>query len=411
MQQNRYPLEELVGAILSPFEQFLRRTTAGGIVLMGTTVTALLIANLPVGAAFHHFWEQTLTVGVGGLQLHMSVHHFVNDGLMALFFLIVGLELKRELTVGELSSLRDAILPVIAAAGGMLAPALIYLAFNRQGAAVSGWGIPTATDIAFAVGILALLSRRIPRNLVIFLTALAIADDLGAVLIIAVFYTKTLNWIALGYVAICCLILAVLNRGGIRHLLPYGIAGLLLWLAFLESGIHATMAGVILASAIPSRPASASDRQPDCIVQSPQQRLEHALTPWVTFVVIPLFALVNAGISFADVAFGENVTHPVTIGVVSGLVLGKFIGIGGASLLAVGTGLAKLPDGVGPWHILGAAWLAGIGFTMSIFISGLAFPGDPHFIENAKLGILLGSLLAAIIGTVWLSFVASRSKR
>lgn len=449
MKQDHYPLEKIFGKIITPFEQFLQRTTAGGIVLIGSTIITLTIANLYWGDAFRQFWEQPLILGIGSQQLEMSIRHFVNDGLMALFFLLVGLELKRELMVGELSSLKDAALPIIAAAGGMLVPALIYYALNTQGATASGWGIPTATDIAFAVGILVLLSWRIPRNLVIFLTALAIADDLVAVLIIAVFYTKSLNLIALGYSFSFFLLLVIFNRAGIRRILPYGILGFLLWLALLKSGIHATMAGVILAFTIPARPAFTPDQldgrlgelqfafhkvseKPDAAdrplsyqrmsiiaqnleqtaynVQSPQQRLEHVLTPIVTFAVIPLFALVNAGISFSEIRFSESMTHPVTIGVILGLVLGKFLGISGASLLAVKIGLARLPAGVNWRHICGVAWLGGIGFTMSIFISQLAFIGAINLEENAKLGILLGSLISAIIGTAWLYFSTSKRK-
>jgi len=450
MKRNRYPLENLFGRILGPFEEFLKRTTAGGIVLMVTTVLALIVANLPWGAAFHDLWEQSVTVGLGGYRLTMSLHHVVNEGLMALFFLLVGLELKRELMVGELSSPKQAILPVIAAAGGMIVPAAIYFVLNPQGPAASGWGIPTATDIAFAVGILVLLARRIPRNLVVFLTALAIADDLGAVLIIAVFYTKALHWGSLGYAFLCLLVLVLFNRGGIRNNPAYGAVGLLLWLALLKSGIHATMAGVVLAFTIPAKPAFAPDYPDFCLaelpsalrrddpaeeteeegapdrraavvgrhmerlahdVQSPQQRLEHALAPWATFVVIPLFALANAGISFSHIGLRETLAHPVAIGVILGLVAGKFIGISGASLLAIRFGLAGYPAGVTWRHICGVGWLGGIGFTMSIFISQLAFAGTPDFAENAKLGILLGSSIAAVVGTAWLYVAAPPDRR
>jgi Na+:H+ antiporter, NhaA family len=443
MNQDQYPLEKLFGRILSPFEAFLQRTTAGGIVLIGTTILALIIANLPGGSTFYHFWEQPLIIGIGIYHLDMSIHHFVNDGLMTLFFLLVGLELKRELMVGELSSLKDAALPVIAAFGGVLIPALIYHFHNPSGDAAFGWGIPTATDIAFAVGILVLLSWRIPRNLIIFLAALAIADDLVAILIIAVFYSKTLNIISLIYALFFFMTLVLFNRGGIRYNLPYGIIGFALWLALLKSGIHATLAGVILAFTIPAKPEIKPDQlyrrleeleftlynkseqldstyeplsnqrmaitahnleQTAQKCQSPQQRLEHVLTPIVTFVVIPLFALVNAGLSFSGIRFEDSVLHPVTIGVVLGLVLGKFLGISGASFLALRLGFARLPAGVNMLHICGVAWLGGIGFTMSIFISQLAFIGRPDFIENAKIGILLGSFISAVIGTVWLFF-------
>ena len=444
-----YPLEPLFGRILSPFEQFLRRTTAGGIVLIATTVVALALAAVFGADAMHRFTEQPLGFSAGGRpRLELSLHQWINDGLMSLFFLLVGLELKREILVGELSSLKDAALPVIAAVGGMVLPALIYLAFTAGTPAASGWGIPMATDIAFAVGILVLLAWRIPKNLIIFLTALAIADDLGAVLVIAVFYTENLNLGALGIAAALFAVLALLNRGGVRHPLPYGLVGVLLWLAVHASGVHATLAGILLAMAIPARPAHTpahferrigeleavfrADRRdedtPDdplsnfrmasiaaemersaAAVQSPLQRMEHGLTPWVTFMVIPIFALSNAGIDLLEVAWQEALTHNATLGVVGGLVLGKFVGISLFSWVAVRLGLARLPSGVRWAHLLGAAWLAGIGFTMSLFISQLAF-SDPRLVEEAKLGILLGSALSAAIGLVWLYVAGSRSR-
>jgi len=448
--KNAYPLEKLFDKVISPFEQFLRRTTAGGLVLMGTTVLTLIMANLPLGPVLHDLWEQPIRLGIGTHRLVMSIHHFVNDGLMALFFLLVGLELKRELTSGELSSPKDAVLPIVAAGGGMIVPAAIYHAINPGGPAAHGWGIPMATDIAFAVGILVLLAWRIPRNLIIFLTALAIADDLGAVLVIAFFYTQAINMTALGLALISLMILVLFNRCGIRHILPYGIAGVLLWLALLHSGVHATIAGVILAFAIPARPAFAPKQFDNCLgelrralhaesnitdmpdeplgnqrmvviaqeveqaacnVQSPQQRIEHMLTPWVTFVVIPLFALVNAGVDFCEIRFVESLRHPVTTGVIVALVLGKFLGISGLSFIAVKLGLARLPAGLKWRHMFGVAWLGGIGFTMSIFIGQLAFVGTPALTEDAKMGILLGSLVSAIIGSSWLFLCPEGQKK
>lgn len=446
---NEYPLEKMFCKVISPFEQFLKRTTAGGLVLIGTTILTLIVANLPIGPALHHLWESMISVEIGRYRLAMNIHHFVNDGLMTLFFLIVGLELKRELASGELSSLKDAALPIIAAGGGMVFPAMIYHAINPNGPEAHGWGIPMATDIAFAVGILVLLAWRIPRNLIIFLVALAIADDLGAVLIIAFFYTQTINLTALGLASVAFVILVILNRGGIRHVLPYALAGVFLWLALFKSGVHATIAGVLLAFTIPAKPvftpmqfdnrlgelrhalsgesnASGGTDEPlseqrmatiaqnleeaACNVQSPQQRMEHALTPWVTFVVIPLFALVNADVGFTEVRFTESLRQPVTLGVIFGLVLGKFLGISSFSFIAVKLRLAKLPTGLTWGHILGAAWLGGIGFTMSIFIGQLAFIGMPAQIDNAKLGILLASLISAIIGTVWLYICSQKTQ-
>ncbi len=448
MSRDVYPLEPLFGRILSPFEQFLRRTTAGGIVLMASTAIALGLATTIGAEKLEAVVGQTLSVGVPGrLELALPVRRWVNDGLMALFFLLVGLELKREVLVGELSSLKDAALPVVAAAGGMMFPALIYIGFNFGTPAATGWGIPTATDIAFAVGILVLLAWRVPRSLIVFLTALAIADDLGAVLIIALFYTKQLDPQALAAAAGLFTLLIVLNRAGIRAPLPYALVGTLLWLALHESGVHATLAGIALAATIPARPAHAparfeeriaeleaafrADRRdldaPDdplsnhrmasiaqamersaAAVQSPLQRMEHRLTPWVTFTVIPVFALCNAGIDLFSVSWRGALSGGVTPGVVAGLVFGKFAGISIFSWIAVRTGIARLPAGVRWRHLLGAAWLAGVGFTMSLFIAQLAF-ASVELVEAAKLGILIGSAISASVGLVWLYFAGSRS--
>jgi NhaA family Na+:H+ antiporter len=444
-----YPLSKIFGRILSPFELFFKRATAGGIVLIGTTVLTLIIAHSQWGPVFHLFWEYPLVFGFGNWQLQMTIHHWINDGLMAIFFLLVGLELKREMIVGELSSLQNAILPVAGALGGMIVPALIYKVINGGGPAAAGWGIPMATDIAFAIGILAILGRKVPTNLAIFLTALAIADDLGAVIIIALFYTQQIQWYFLVVAGAVLGVLILFNQGGIRHPLPYAILGIVLWFAFLKSGVHATMAGVLLALTIPSRPAFTPDQfnermeelqksfhaevddaesfnspgsnhrmamvaknmeRAAVAVQSPQQLMEHSLSSWVTFVVIPLFALANAGVNFAGIQLGEMMMHPVTSGVFFGLVLGKFVGISALSWFAVIIGWAKLPRGVSWRHILGAAWLGGIGFTMSLFIGQLAFPSHPALIEDAKIGVFVASFLSAAIGLVWLYFSASRIK-
>jgi NhaA family Na+:H+ antiporter len=446
METRSYPLESLFSRVLSPFEQFLRRTTAGGVVLIATTIIALGLAAGLGGEAIQRFWELTFTLSAGErFRLELSWQHWVNDGLMALFFLLVGLELKREVLVGELASLKDAALPISAALGGMIVPALIYAAFNAGTPAASGWGIPMATDIAFAIGILVLLAWRVPKNLIIFLTALAIADDLGAVFVIALFYTASLDPWSLGTAAALFLVLVLFNRGGIRHPLPYAVAGVLLWGAVHASGIHGTVAGILLALTIPARPtytpalferridelrsAFRADRldltTPDdplrndrmasiaeamersaAAVQSPLQRIEHALMPWVTFVIIPIFALANAGIDLRGVVWSQALSNNVTIGVLAGLVVGKFVGISLFSWLAVLLGLARLPSGVKWKHLLGAAWLGGIGFTMSLFIAQLA-SGDPAIIEQAKLGILLASVISAASGLTWLVWAGS----
>jgi NhaA family Na+:H+ antiporter len=447
MPKIQYPLEPLFGKIITPFERFLRQTTAGGIILMSMTFMTLIVASSPWGDAYRHLWETPVRLGIGHYAIGLSLHAWVNEGLMALFFLLVGLELKREIMVGELASLRNAALPVMGAIGGMLVPAFIYLLLNPSGPAHAGWGIPMATDIAFAIGILVLLAWRIPRGLIIFLTALAIADDLGAVLVIALFYTQTIDMTLLG-VAIALLgVLVIFNRGGIRHPLPYAIVGIVLWLALLKSGIHATLAGILLAFTIPARPVftarqfderlaemrdafhtvathpEESDKPLSVIrmysiaenlekasaaVQSPQQRMEHRLAPWVTFFVIPLFAMANAGLDLLAIPFREAIVHPVTIGVVLGLVLGKFLGISCFAWLAVKLRLARLPAGVKWRHIMGAAWLGGIGFTMSLFIGQLAFASTPLLFEEARLGIIMASVISASIGLTWLYFSAGK---
>lgn len=441
MSEYQYPLEPLFGKLLSPFERFLKQTTSGGIVLIGTTVLTLILASSPWGEAYRHIWETSLHVGVGFYTVKMSVHAWVNEGLMTLFFLLVGLELKREILVGELASLRNAALPVAGALGGMILPALIYFLFNSSGTGAAGWGIPMATDIAFAVGILVLLAWRIPRNLIIFLTALAIADDLGAVLIIALFYTQNINVVLLGIAAGILCILILFNRGGIRHPLPYAVVGFLLWLVLLKSGVHATLAGIMLAFTIPAIPVYTPQQFEEkfhkiedvfhrelinydhadillgntrmsiiaeklenalSALQSPQQSMEHSLSPWVTFGIIPLFALANAGLDIGDIPLKQAMTEPVTLGVVLGLVFGKFLGITCFAWITVKLGLSRLPADVGWRHIMGAAWLGGIGFTMSLFIGELAFAGQSSLVENVRVGILTASLIAAIIGLLWL---------
>jgi NhaA family Na+:H+ antiporter len=446
MDTKPYPLELLFGRMLSPLERFLQRATAGGVVLIVTTAITLALATWLGSDTLHHFWEQELALAAGtGFELRMSLHHWINDGLMTLFFLLVGLELKREILVGELASLREATLPIVAALGGMVVPALIYAAGNGGTPAASGWGIPMATDIAFAVGILVLLGTRVPRNLIIFLMALAIADDLGAVLVIALFYTPDLNLAALGSAALLLGLMLLLNRGGVRRPLPYVLLGLLLWYAVLTSGIHATIAGILLSLAIPSLSRYSPQHFDDRIVelhaafreedyaegnaplsnqrmaevaaamehtaeavQSPLLRIEHGLHPWVTFLVIPVFALANAGIDLGSVRL-EHLLQSVTVGIVLGLALGKFLGISVFSWVAVRLGIARLPAGVSWAQLTGAAWLGGIGFTMSLFISQLAF-AEALYMEQAKLGILLGSFLSAVIGLGWLLFATSAMK-
>lgn len=401
---------------------------------------ALTLANFGPLRQVSRIWELPFRVGFEKVYLEMTLRAWINDGLMTLFFLLVGLELKRELMVGELSSFKDAVLPIIAAFGGMVVPAMIYLMLNPHDPGARGWGVPIATDIAFAVGIVVLLGRRVPPGLVVFLTALAIADDLGAVAVIAFFYTGRLQVLALLAAALLLLFLFAINRGGIRHPVPYALPGVFLWLAMLKSGIHPTIAGILLACAIPAKSAftppefavkieqlqeelyeesfdpSACDHaiscpgmasvaenleKAACAVQSPLQRLEHSLGPWVTFLILPLFAFSNLGIDFSKIslnaAFGR-----IALGVALGLVFGKFIGISLFSWFAVKLKIAKLPNQVTWTQMLGIGWLGGIGLTMSLFISNLAFGGGAVYLEQAKIGILAASVIAAPVGLAWL---------
>ena len=422
----------LIERVLHPFQQFFATASAGGLVLLACTAVALVLANSPWADAYHHLWEAPLTVGVPGFGLTLSVHHWVNDGLMAVFFFLVGLEIKREVLVGELASLRSAALPVAAAVGGMVVPALLYVALNRGGPGAAGWGVPMATDIAFALGILALLGDRVPSGLRVFLAALAIADDLGAVLVIALFYTSTIDWAALGGAAVVLVALLGLNRAGARRPLTYALLGVVLWLFVLASGVHATIAGVLLALTIPARTrideqefldraeASLADfraaDEPGTTVltnhghqaalqamesatdaaQAPLQRMEHALHGVVAFLVMPIFALANAGVPLGGGA-GAALRSPVALGIALGLVVGKPVGILLASWAAVRAGAADLPAGVAWRHVHGAGWLAGIGFTMSLFVAGLAF-ADPAVLDTAKLGVLGASVVAGLVG-------------
>ena len=442
---NETALERAFNRVITPFEEFIHRETTSGLLLMGCTILALAVANLGFYDAYQHLLHMPVGVGFGGWRLEKSLHHWINDGLMALFFFVVGLEIKREVIVGELSDIRQAALPIIAAFGGMIAPAAIFTLFNIGGDGASGWGIPMATDIAFAVGALVLLGNRVPRALLTFLVALAIVDDLGAVLVIAIFYTDTLQYTALILGALIFMVLIAMNLVGIRSPLPYFILGLLLWLALLKSGIHATLAGVLTALTIPARPRfepqqfshqvrqllerfDASHRPGVSImrneaqlsilqtfehgvhsVETPLQRLEHTMHTPVAFLIIPIFALANAGIPIEFSGLGDTLFHPVTLGVMSGLVLGKFLGIAGSCYLAIKLGIGRLPQGVTFNQLSGVAVLAGIGFTMSIFIAELAFAGEDQYLLMAKTGILFASLVAGIGGYLWLR-LASDSK-
>jgi NhaA family Na+:H+ antiporter len=428
----------LVERLLAPFRQFASTASAGGIVLLAATAIALAWANSPWAAAYHHLWETPLVFGIGDWAVRWSLHHLINDGLMVVFFFVVGLEIKREMLAGELKSLRGAALPLVAALGGMVVPAVLYAIVNRSGPGAAGWGVPMATDIAFALGVLALLGDRVPVGLKVFLAALAIVDDIGAVLVIALFYSGGVSWGAIAAAGAVLLLAAGANAAGVRRPWAYGAIGLALWTAVLASGVHATVAGVLLAMTIPVRTriegpvflASARSALEDfgaavavtargtetttlsntehhtaiaeletlCEqAQPPLIRMEHALQGIVAFGIMPLFALANAGVSLGGDALRGAATHPIALGVVLGLVLGKPLGIAGFSWVAVRLGVAALPSGVVWPMLLGTGVLAGIGFTMALFIAGLAF-SEGALLDAAKLGILGASALTGVAG-------------
>lgn len=364
---------------------------ASGLLLIAAAILALIINNSPLSWLYNGLLETPVVVQIGALKIAKPLLLWINDGLMALFFLLIGLEVKREVLEGQLSKPSQIVLPGMAAIGGMLVPALIYWFLNRDNpAALNGWAIPTATDIAFALGVLALLGKRVPTSLKLFLMTLAIIDDLGAIVIIAIFYSGALSTLSLLLAAACIAALVAMNRMGVVKLGPYMIIGLILWVCVLKSGVHATLAGVTLAFCIPLRTRNAEP--------SPSQALEHALHPWVAFGILPLFAFANAGLSLIGVTL-ESFTHHVPMGIAIGLLLGKTIGVFGLSWLAVKAGLTALPAGANWGQILGVAILCGIGFTMSLFVGSLAFePGSSDYAGMDRMGILTGSLLAALIG-------------
>lgn len=436
--RNKTPIEILT----YPIQEFLHQQASGGILLIIATVIALAWANSPFAESYHHLWHTYVKIDVGGVGLNYSLHHWINDGLMVIFFFVVGLEIKREMLVGELSTAKKAALPIAAALGGMIFPALIYTMFNPGSESASGWGIPMATDIAFVVGILALLGNRVPLALKIFILALAIVDDLGAVLVIAIFYTSNISYTSLLVGAGLIVLLIAMNRMGVRNLLVYTLVGIALWLAFLKSGVHATVAGVLLAFTIPVSSRintkkfknetenllkdfdNAGEHGDDVLTNSerltivdqienncekiltPLQRFEHGLHPWVSFFIMPVFALANAGVAVSD-ELGSALTHSVSIGIILGLFLGKQIGIFSFSYIAVKLKLASEPEGVSWKKIYAASVLAGIGFTMSLFIANLAF-NSPELLNISKVGILAGSLLSGIVGFIILKSALSK---
>ncbi len=387
----------------SLFTRFFQLEAASGLLLIAAAVLALIINNSPLSYLYSGLLDVPVAVQIGALNIAKPLLLWINDGLMALFFLLIGLEVKREVVDGHLSKPSQVILPATAAVGGMVVPALIYWFINRDNpAAVAGWAIPTATDIAFALGVLALLGKRVPVSLKLFLMTLAIIDDLGAIIVIALFYSGTLSSVSLLLAAACLVVLIAMNRLGVVKLGPYMVIGLILWVCVLKSGVHATLAGVALALCIPLRTRNAET--------SPLLALEHALHPWVAYAILPLFAFANAGVSLAGMTV-ESFTHPVPLGIAVGLLLGKTVGVFGLTWLAVKLRLAALPAGAGWGQILGVAILCGIGFTMSLFVGSLAFsPGSSEYAGMDRMGILTGSFFAAVIGYA-VTAMASRKPR
>jgi len=377
--------------VRNTFKRFFQLEAAGGLILIAAAALALLINNSPLSWLYNSLLDVPVVAQIGALKIAKPLLLWINDGLMALFFLLVGLEVKREVIQGHLSRPSQIVLPGAAAIGGMVVPALFFWALNNNDpAAMSGWAIPMATDIAFALGVLALLGKRVPVSLKLFLMTLAIIDDLGAVIVIALFYSGELSNLSLALAAGSIVTLIAMNRLGVVKLAPYLLVGLVLWVCVLKSGVHATLAGVILAFCIPLKTARDAP--------SPLQTLEHALHPWVAYAILPLFAFANAGVSLSGLTL-ESFTHHVPMGIALGLVLGKTIGVFGLTWLAVKCGMSALPTGANWGQVMGVSILCGIGFTMSLFIGSLAFvPGQSEFAGMDRMGILTGSILAAFIG-------------
>ena len=434
---NNQPMDRLI----QPFQRFASREASGGILLLICTLIALIWSNINLHS-YEKIWETHLIVGVQGFMLDKSLHFWVNDALMAIFFFVVGLEIKHSLIAGELASIKQASLPVMAAIGGMLVPAGIYIAMNFGTEGMRGWGIPVATDIAFSLGILALLGSRAPISLKIFLTACAIVDDIGAVVIIALFYTEAITWIYVGLGGGTLVALTLLNILGVRNIYIFIGLGIIVWISFMQSGIHSTVAGVALAATIPLNVrlvrldlqqfvikvkkqfkgpegtvprVSTTPHQNEKLekvsnnVEHSLQRLEHSIHPWVAFGIMPLFALANAGVVI-DAGFIQNVFEPVAFGIILGLVVGKPLGIFLFTWLSIRLGIGRMPEDIGWFHILGVSLLAGVGFTMSLFIADLAFV-SVEYSSQAKIAILMGSLIAGLSGYFLLKLFSSNIDR
>lgn len=423
-------------AVRTPVQNYIHTEEAGAFILLAAALAALVWANSPWSDSYADFWHRYISFDIAVFSLNEDLGHLVNDGLMAIFFFVVGLEIKRELLHGELSSVRRALLPGAAAVGGMVVPALIYVAFNGTGDGANGWGIPMATDIAFALGVLALLGRRIPSELRVFLLGLAVADDLGAIAVIAIFYSDAISWTDLGLALALFGVIAGCVRLGVRSMGFYVIASVFMWQFLLESGIHATLAGVALAALTPSRPFIERKDYPAAVetllgdlkeateegdedraeaiieeierlsggTEGPMERLEGQVHPWVSFVVLPVFALANAGIAFTTDSVSAALESSVTMGVLVALPVGKALGVFGFTWLAVRLGIGRLPSSVSWGQVLGVGLLAGIGFTVSIFISGIAFD-DAALVDQAKMGVFAASVAAGVVGYAGLRVV------
>jgi NhaA family Na+:H+ antiporter len=417
-------------SVAQPVSRFLHIEAASGILLVGAAIVALVWANSPWSASYDDLWTTELSIRLGTHTVTEDLRHWINDGLMALFFFVIGLEIKQEVTSGQLTSVRRAAVPIAGALGGMLVPALLYLAFNLGGAGIDGWGVPMATDVAFALGVLALLGSRVPAELKVLLLALAIVDDVGAIVVIAAFYSDHLSapWLvtALGGL----LLIALLSRLTVRYLPVYVAIGAAIWLATFESGVHATIAGVALGLLTPARaflPQVDADRIADELSADQHvtasevrdisfrlresipvtEHLQDVLHPWTSYVIVPLFALANAGVALSATAVSDAATSPITLGILVGLVVGKLVGVAGAIALSVRLGVGRLPPAVTTRHVIGMAAIAGIGFTVSIFIAGLAFDAAAQS-DQAKIGILVASVVAALLGAAILRGAPAR---
>jgi len=445
-KRNGFGFNSIAAILLRPFSRFFKTSAKGGIVLILASVLAMVVANSSFAHLYEELWEIPIGFSAAGFSIEQDLRHWINDGLMAIFFFLVGLEIKREVLSGDLSSPSGASLPIAAALGGMVFPALIYGVVNLGGPGVGGWGVPMATDIAFSLGVIALLKGRVSTSLIVFLTALAIVDDLGAILVIAVFYSGGIDLMALAGAFGFLVLSAILNRAGVRTTLPYVLIGVFMWLLLSQSGVHATVAGVLLALTIPANrkinrrefvnkvyseldcvPGDGSgavvcpvdtDRQAAIMAiedachdaEAPLQHIEHHLHPWVTYFILPLFAFANAGVALSLDGVKRLAAEPVSLGVMLGLFFGKQFGIFTFSFLAVKSGLSKLPKGVLWRDIYGVSILGGIGFTMSIFIAALAFHQNPAYLEATKAAILYASVASAVAGYLFLRFLPKKTE-